>query len=139
MEIMFQNIVGGIMIDSFSELKEEDESRNEDKNNFCYICSMDRAAVLPLLPRWNDPAPPSSSTPVNATSSGTTSTTSIVSDSKAPLTSQDSNTRSTRKSMRRMSSGSLPWAKAIQRARLRKSSVIYKLKSRTSSDISHRP
>lgn len=78
MEIMFQNIVGGIMIDSFSELKEEDESRDEDKSNYCYICSMDKAAVLLLLFRWNDQALPSSSTPATATSSGTTSTTSTA-------------------------------------------------------------
>jgi hypothetical protein len=31
MEIMFQNIVGGIMIDAFSQLKEEDTARNDDK------------------------------------------------------------------------------------------------------------
>jgi len=31
MEIMFQNIVGGIMIDAFSELKEKDSERQEDK------------------------------------------------------------------------------------------------------------
>jgi hypothetical protein len=31
MEMLFQNIVGGIMIDAFSELKEEDSQRKEDK------------------------------------------------------------------------------------------------------------
>jgi hypothetical protein len=46
MEIMFMNIVGGIMIDSFSELKEEDSARNEDKKTYCYICSMDKPAVF---------------------------------------------------------------------------------------------
>jgi hypothetical protein len=46
MEIMFMNIVGGIMIDSFSELKEEDSARNEDKETYCYICSMDKPAVF---------------------------------------------------------------------------------------------
>lgn len=46
MEIMFQNIVGGLMIDSFSELKEEDSARDDDKTNFCYICSMDKPAVI---------------------------------------------------------------------------------------------
>ena len=48
MEMLFQNIVGGIMIDAFSELKEEDASRNEDKENMCYICGMDKPAVLLL-------------------------------------------------------------------------------------------
>ncbi len=31
MEMMFQNIVGGIMMDAFAGLKEEDEFRDEDK------------------------------------------------------------------------------------------------------------
>lgn len=63
MEIMFQNIVGGIMIDSFSELKEEDEARDEDKENLCYICGMDKPAVLLLLFRWKERDRPSSNTP----------------------------------------------------------------------------
>ena len=45
MEIMFQSIVGGIMIDAFSELKEEDSARDEDKSNFCYICGMSKPDV----------------------------------------------------------------------------------------------
>jgi hypothetical protein len=45
MEMLFQNIVGGIMIDAFSELKESDEARDEDKSNLCYICGMDKPAV----------------------------------------------------------------------------------------------
>lgn len=31
MELLFQNLVGGIMIDAFSELKENDAARDEDK------------------------------------------------------------------------------------------------------------
>ena len=46
MEMMFQNIVGGIMIDAFSSLKEEDSERDDDKKGKCYICGMDKAAVL---------------------------------------------------------------------------------------------
>jgi len=42
MEIMFQNIVGGIMIDAFTELKEEDNVRDEDKTTLCYICGMSK-------------------------------------------------------------------------------------------------
>lgn len=42
MEMLFQNIVSGIMIDAFSELKEEDNTRDEDKKNFCYICGMSK-------------------------------------------------------------------------------------------------
>lgn len=54
MEIMFQNIVGGIMIDSFSSLKEEDSARDEDKKNFCYICGMDKPSVQFYLFRWKE-------------------------------------------------------------------------------------
>jgi hypothetical protein len=54
MEIMFQNIVGGIMIDSFSELKEEDSARDEDKKTLCYICGMDKSAVTFILFRWKE-------------------------------------------------------------------------------------
>lgn len=74
MEIMFQNIVSGIMIDSFSELKEEDEARDEDKTNLCYICGMDKPAVLFYLFRWKELDRPSSNTPEIATTSGTIST-----------------------------------------------------------------
>ena len=93
MEIMFQNIVGGIMIDSFSELKEEDLARNEDKKNLCYICSMDKPTVYLGLFRCKEPDRPSTSTSRIATSSGTTSITSTASDSRAQPTSQVSNMR----------------------------------------------
>lgn len=55
MEMMFQNIVGGIMIDSFSSLKEEDCARDEDKKNFCYICGMDKPSVQFYLFRCKEP------------------------------------------------------------------------------------
>lgn len=74
MEIMFQNIVGGIMIDSFSELKEEDEARDEDKTNLCYICGMDKPAVPFSLFRWKERDRPLSNTPEIDTTSGTIST-----------------------------------------------------------------
>jgi hypothetical protein len=54
MEMLFQNIVGGIMIDAFSELKEEDETRDEDKCTLCYICGMDKPTVLFFLFRWKE-------------------------------------------------------------------------------------
>jgi hypothetical protein len=44
--MLFQNLVSGMMIDTFSGLKEEDAERDEDKNNKCYICSMTKAEVL---------------------------------------------------------------------------------------------
>lgn len=40
MEILFSNLVSGIMIDGFGSLKEADAERDEDKYNKCYICSM---------------------------------------------------------------------------------------------------
>jgi hypothetical protein len=40
MEILFSNLVSGIMIDGFSELKEIDGDRDKDKKTKCYICAM---------------------------------------------------------------------------------------------------
>ena len=45
MELLFQSLVGGIMIDAFSELSESYDSREEDKQGFCYICSMSRPNI----------------------------------------------------------------------------------------------
>lgn len=45
MEMLFQNIVGGIIIDAFAGLKEEDEAREEDQKNLCYICSLSKPDV----------------------------------------------------------------------------------------------
>jgi hypothetical protein len=45
MDTMFSSIVSGIMIDAFSELKEQDSARDEDKGNFCYICGMSKTDV----------------------------------------------------------------------------------------------
>jgi len=49
MEMMFQNIVGGIMMDAFAGLKEEDEFRDEDRSTNCYICGMTKPDVIHLL------------------------------------------------------------------------------------------
>ena len=40
MEILFANLISGIMIDGFTALKEEDAARNKDKKTLCYICAM---------------------------------------------------------------------------------------------------
>ena len=45
MEVLFMNLVGGIMVDAFTGLREEDEYRNNDKKGQCYICSMTKANV----------------------------------------------------------------------------------------------
>lgn len=39
MELLFQNLVGGIMIDSYMGLTEEDKEREDDKKGKCYICN----------------------------------------------------------------------------------------------------
>lgn len=49
MEILFSNLVSGIMIDGFGGLKEADGERDEDKKNKCYICSMEKPDVLEML------------------------------------------------------------------------------------------
>jgi len=40
MELLFANLISGIMIDSFAELKEADKKRDENKKGMCYICCM---------------------------------------------------------------------------------------------------
>lgn len=45
MDTMFGSIVSGLMIDAFSELKEQDEARKDDKDNICYICGMTKPDV----------------------------------------------------------------------------------------------
>ena len=46
MDTMFSSIIGGIMMDAFSELKEQDETRNDDQDNFCYICGTSKTDVI---------------------------------------------------------------------------------------------
>ena len=43
--MIFQGLVGGIIIDSFMGLKEEDSVRDEDKKTNCYICGMKKPDV----------------------------------------------------------------------------------------------
>ena len=45
MEILFSNLVSGIMIDGFGGLKEADNEREQDKKSKCYICSMEKPDV----------------------------------------------------------------------------------------------
>jgi hypothetical protein len=44
-DMLFGNIVGGLMLDAFSSLREEADALESDKKNQCYICGMDREAV----------------------------------------------------------------------------------------------
>jgi len=40
MDILFSNLISGIMIDGFGALKEEDAERYADKKSKCFICAM---------------------------------------------------------------------------------------------------
>lgn len=48
MELLFQNLVGGIMIDAYMGLTSADADRDKDKKNICYICSMSKSNVILL-------------------------------------------------------------------------------------------
>jgi hypothetical protein len=43
--LLFGNIISGIMIDRFAELRSSRLEINNDKNNKCYICGIDRATL----------------------------------------------------------------------------------------------
>jgi hypothetical protein len=40
--MLFGNIVSGIILDAFGELRDINDSLDNDKNNFCYICNISR-------------------------------------------------------------------------------------------------
>lgn len=42
---MLANIISGIMLDAFGSLREKNGALQEDKENFCYICNVERAAL----------------------------------------------------------------------------------------------
>ena len=79
MDTMFGSIVSGLMIDAFTELKEQDAERDDDKQNNCYICGTEKSEVFEVLCRLKSREAPSPSTPRRSTCSGTTSTTSTSS------------------------------------------------------------
>jgi hypothetical protein len=41
LKVIFE-IFSGIIIDKFSELREQEEAIEDDKNKICYICAMER-------------------------------------------------------------------------------------------------
>ena len=43
--LLFTNIVSGIMIDTFAELRDQRWKIEDDKKNVCFICGMDRVTV----------------------------------------------------------------------------------------------
>ena len=46
--MIFLNIVSGIIIDTFSTLRDELTERNYDRKNICHICGMNRFSVQKL-------------------------------------------------------------------------------------------
>jgi len=40
--MLFGNIISGIMLDSFAELRERTNDLVKDKENYCYICNISR-------------------------------------------------------------------------------------------------
>jgi|LauGreDrversion4_2_1035121.scaffolds.fasta_scaffold244732_2 hypothetical protein len=42
--LLLINIINGIIVDTFQELREENNKRLDDKENVCYICNLDRSA-----------------------------------------------------------------------------------------------
>ena len=45
MEMLFSNLISGVMLDAFGELKSQDSERDEDKEGVCYICGITRVNI----------------------------------------------------------------------------------------------
>ena len=43
--IIMINILFGIIIDTFAQLRDEKQTKDDDKRNVCYICNIDRNTV----------------------------------------------------------------------------------------------
>ena len=43
--VIFMNIIFGIIIDTFAELRDKNTKREQDIENVCFICSLDRHLV----------------------------------------------------------------------------------------------
>ena len=54
MELLMMNLIGGVMIDTFSSLRSADDSMAEDKKNRCYICNKVKEKVFVLLFRLRE-------------------------------------------------------------------------------------
>lgn len=44
--IVFLNIIFGIIVDTFAELRESKNKMDEDKKTICFICGVDRYTVI---------------------------------------------------------------------------------------------
>lgn len=42
-KVILLNILFGIIIDTFAQMRDEKKAIQDDKNNFCYICNLDRS------------------------------------------------------------------------------------------------
>jgi inositol 1,4,5-triphosphate receptor type 1/inositol 1,4,5-triphosphate receptor type 3 len=47
--LLFTNIVSGIMIDTFAELRDQRQKIEDDKKNMCFICGVDRVTVHTII------------------------------------------------------------------------------------------
>ena len=133
MDTMFGSIVSGIMIDAFTELKEQDQERDDDKQNNCYICGTEKSEVPVALFRYKSREALSPSTQRRSTCSGTTSTTSTSSSKRVPPTTQGFSSRSSARSWPRKSTGSPPREEATKTQNLGSPSNCLKNKSTWSS------
>lgn len=43
--VVFMNIIFGIIIDAFAALRDENDKKLEMKENICFVCSLDRSKV----------------------------------------------------------------------------------------------
>jgi inositol 1,4,5-triphosphate receptor type 1/inositol 1,4,5-triphosphate receptor type 3 len=43
--LLFTNIISGIMIDTFAELRDQRQKIEDDMKNFCFICGIERATL----------------------------------------------------------------------------------------------
>jgi glutaredoxin len=45
MDMLFGNILGGVLIDNFASLRQEREDMLQDKTEKCFICGIDKEAL----------------------------------------------------------------------------------------------
>ena len=48
LNVIFMNIVFGIIIDTFAELRDQKNELDDDMNNVCFICNLHRNEVIQL-------------------------------------------------------------------------------------------
>ena len=78
MELLMMNLIGGVMIDTFSSLRSADDSMAEDKKNRCYICNKVKEKVVIVIFRLRETVGKIWKYISRSTGCGTMCTTSIV-------------------------------------------------------------